>query len=143
MDCPCNQSAEILTEKWEYDTLRQNSSILLEQPKDGVLPKERTNELESMERLTQSPLGALGLELHHAAVKAALLHQLRRGALLGHMAVLQHHDVVGPRHGAHPMGDDQYCLAPEQAGEGGLDGAFVLHIQAGSGLVQQHHRRVL
>lgn len=49
MDCPCNQSIEILTEKWEYDTLRQNSSILLEQPKDGVLPKERTNELESME----------------------------------------------------------------------------------------------
>src|SRR5699024_9678383 len=49
MDCPCNQSIEILTEKWEYDTLRQNSSILLEQPKDGVLPKERTNELELME----------------------------------------------------------------------------------------------
>ena len=33
--------------------------------------------------------------------------------------------------------------ALEQAGESGLDGAFVLHIQAGSGLVQQHHRRVL
>ena len=49
MDCPCNQSTEILTEQWEYDTLRQNSSILLEQPKDVVLPKERTNELESME----------------------------------------------------------------------------------------------
>ena len=49
MDCPCNQSNEILTEKWEYNTLRQNSSILLEQPKDVVLPKERTNELESME----------------------------------------------------------------------------------------------
>ena len=49
MDCPCNQSIKILTEKWEDDTLHQNSSILLEQPKDGVLPKERTNELESME----------------------------------------------------------------------------------------------
>ena len=48
MDCPCNQSIKILTEKWEYDTLRQNSSILLEQPKDVVPPKERTNELESM-----------------------------------------------------------------------------------------------
>ena len=48
-DYHCNQSIEILTEKWEYDTLRQNSSILLEQPKDGVLPKERMNELESME----------------------------------------------------------------------------------------------
>lgn len=49
MDCPCNQSTEILTEKWEYDILRQNSSILLEQPEDGVLPKERTDELEQTE----------------------------------------------------------------------------------------------
>ena len=40
--------------------------------------------------------GALPLELHHAAVEAALLQQLRRGALLGHMAVIQHHDVVAP-----------------------------------------------
>ena len=46
---PAIRGIEILTEKWEYDTLRQNSSILLEQPKDGVLPKERMNELESME----------------------------------------------------------------------------------------------
>ena len=96
-----------------------------------------------MEGSTQPPLGALGLELHHAAVKAALLHQLRRGALLGYMAVLQNHDVVGSGHGAHPMGDDQHRLPPEQAGEGGLDSTFIFHIQAGSGLIQQHHRRVL
>ena len=30
----------------EYDTLSQNVSMLLEQPKDIVLPKEKTNELE-------------------------------------------------------------------------------------------------
>ena len=46
---PAIRGIEILTEKWEYDTLRQNSSILLEQPKDVVPQKERTNELESME----------------------------------------------------------------------------------------------
>ena len=43
---PAIRGIEILTEKWEYDTLRQNSSILLEQPKDGVPPKEKTKELE-------------------------------------------------------------------------------------------------
>ena len=91
----------------------------------------------------QPPLGALALELHHAAVEAALLHQFRRGALLGHMAVFQHHDVVGSCHGAHPVGNDQHRLALKQTGEGGLDGAFVLHVQAGGGLIQQHHRRVL
>ena len=93
-----------------------------------------------MEKLTQPPPGALVLKLHHAAVEAALLHQLRRGALLDHMAVLQHHDVVGPRHGAHPVGDHQHCLALKQTGEGGLDGTLVLHVQAGGGLVQQHRR---
>ena len=35
-----------LQKEWEYDILSQNISILLEQPKDIVLPKERTNELE-------------------------------------------------------------------------------------------------
>ena len=30
----------------EYDTLSQNVSMLLEQPKYIVLPKEKTNELE-------------------------------------------------------------------------------------------------
>ena len=30
----------------EYDTLSQNVSMLLEQPKDVVLPKEKSNELE-------------------------------------------------------------------------------------------------
>ena len=33
-------------EEREYDTLSQNVSMLLEQPKDIVLPKEKTNELE-------------------------------------------------------------------------------------------------
>ena len=46
---PAIRGIEILTEKWEYDTLRQNSSILLEQPKDVVPQKKRKNELESME----------------------------------------------------------------------------------------------
>ena len=35
-----------LQKEWEYNILSQNISILLEQPKDIVLPKERTNELE-------------------------------------------------------------------------------------------------
>ncbi len=35
-----------LQKEREYDILSQNISILLEQPKDIVLPKERTNELE-------------------------------------------------------------------------------------------------
>ena len=87
-------------------------------------------------------------ELHElgrsdAWIETALLHQFRRGALLDHTAVPQHHDVVGSRHGAHPMGDDQHRLVPEQAGEGGLDSALVLYIQTGGGLIQQHHRRVL
>lgn len=30
----------------EYDTLSQNVRMLLEQPKDIVLPKKKTNELE-------------------------------------------------------------------------------------------------
>ena len=33
-------------EEREYDTLSQNVSMLLEQPKDIVLPKEKMNELE-------------------------------------------------------------------------------------------------
>ena len=87
--------------------------------------------------------GALALELHHAAVEAALRHQFRRGALLGHMAVFQHHDMVGPPATVRiRWAMTRHRLAPEQAGEGGLDGAFVLHVQAGGGLVQQHHRRV-
>ena len=51
--------------------------------------------------------------------------------------------MVGSCHGAHPVGNDQHRLALKQTGEGGLDGAFVLHVQAGGGLIQQHHRRVL
>src|SRR5699024_6230852 len=35
-------------------------------------------------------------ELHHTAVEASAFHQLRRRALLGHAAVFQHHNVVGP-----------------------------------------------
>ena len=33
-------------EEREYDALSQTVSMLLEQPKDIVLPKEKTNELE-------------------------------------------------------------------------------------------------
>ena len=76
----------------------------------------------------QLPPGALTLELHHAAVEAAALHQLRRSSLLVYMAVFQHHDVVRPGHGTHPVGDDQHCLAGQQAGEGTL---HLGHIQAG------------
>ena len=47
------------------------------------------------------------------------------------MAIFQHHDVVRPGHGAHPVGDDQHRLAGQQAGEGSLHLGLVLHIQAG------------
>ena len=33
------------------------------------------------------------------------------------LAVLQHHDVVRPRHGAHPVGDDQHRLALQADGK--------------------------
>lgn len=87
--------------------------------------------------LFQAPLGALALQLHHAAVEAALLHQLRRGALLSYMAVLQHHDMVGPRHGAHPVGDHQHRLALKQTGKGTLYLCLVFYIQGSGRLVQQ------
>ncbi len=48
-----------------------------------------------------------------------------------------------PKQRTGKLGNDQHRLALEQAGKGGLDGAFVLHIQAGRGLVQQYDRRVL
>ena len=63
------------------------------------------------------------------------------GELLGHTAVLQHHDMVGPCHSAHPVGDDQHRFALKQTEAGGLNSAFVLHVQRSDGLVQQHHRR--
>ena len=91
----------------------------------------------------QPPPGALALKLHHAAVEAALLHQLRRGALLGHMAVLQHHDMVGSRHGTHPVGDHQHRLALKQTGKGALHLCLVFHIQGGCGLVQQDDGGIL
>ena len=94
-------------------------------------------------RLVQLPLGALALELHHAAVESAAGHQLGGGALLGHAAVVQHHDAVRPGHGAHPVGDDQHGFAGQQAGEGALDLGLVLHIQAGGGLVQQDDGGIL
>ena len=59
---------------------------------------------------TQLPLGAFTLELHHVPEQAALSHQRLRGALLRHLSVLQHHDVIRPGHGAHPVGDDQHQI---------------------------------
>lgn len=85
----------------------------------------------------QPPLGALGLQLHHPAVEAALFYQFRRAALLRHMAVLQYHDVVGSRHGTHPVGDDQHRLALKQAGKGTLHLCFVFYIQRSGSLIQQ------
>ena len=63
---------------------------------------------------TQLPLGAFTLELHHVPEQAALSHQRLRGALLRHLSVLQHHDMIRPGHGAHPVGDDQHRLASEK-----------------------------
>ena len=82
------------------------------------------------------------MEFHHTSVKAALLHQLRWGALLRYMTVLQHYDMVSTGYGTHPVGDDQHCLALEQAGEGFLNSALILHIQAGGGFIQENDRCV-
>ena len=59
------------------------------------------------------------------------------------MAIFQHHDVVRPGHGAHPVGDDQHRLACQQAGERPLHLGLVLYIQAGGGLVQQDDGGIL
>ena len=89
------------------------------------------------------PTGALTLEFHHTAVETSAFHQLHRRTLLGHTAVFQHYDVVGTRHGAHPVGNNQHRLACQQAGERTLHLCLVFHIQAGSGLVQQDDGGVL
>lgn len=60
--------------------------------------------------LPQLPLRRFSLQFYHTAVKSALLHQFRRGALLDHMAVLQHYDVVRTGYGTHSVGDYQHRL---------------------------------
>ena len=61
-------------------------------------------------QLSQLPLGTFTLEFHHVPEQASRRHKLRRGALLCHTAVLQHHDMIRTGHGAHPVGDDQHRL---------------------------------
>ena len=92
---------------------------------------------------SQLPPGRFFLKFHHTAVKTALFHQFFRSALLCHMPVFQHNDVVCPGDSTHPVGDDQHCLALKQAGESFLNSTFVLYIQAGSRLVKENDRCIL
>ena len=69
--------------------------------------------------------------------------QLCRAALLDHDASRQHHHLIRTGHGAHPVGDDEDGFVFYEPGQSLLNGSFVLHIQAGGGLVQQDDGRIL
>ena len=69
--------------------------------------------------------------------------QVGRTTFFRDCSVRQDHDLVSAADSAHPVGDDDHSLVPDQAGERFLDHGFVLHIQAGACLIQQDDRRVL
>ena len=69
--------------------------------------------------------------------------QLCRAALLGHDAARQHHYLIRPGYGAHPVGDDEDGFVFYEPGQSLLNGCFVLHVQTGGGFVQQNDGRIL
>ena len=69
--------------------------------------------------------------------------QLCRAALLGHDATRQHHHLIRTSYGAHPVGDDKDGFVFYEPRKSLLNGSFVLHVQAGGGLVQQNDGRIL
>ena len=73
----------------------------------------------------------------------AFLQQLRRRPLLGYCTILEHHDLVRTGDGTHPVGDNEDGLVPDEPRQRLLNGRFVLHIQTGSGFIQQNDRRIL
>ena len=50
--------------------------------------------------------------------------------------------AISPGYGAHPVGDDEDGFVFNEPGQSLLNGSFVLHIQAGGGLVQQNDGRM-
>ena len=66
-----------------------------------------------------APAEALGLDADEAGVEAARLHEFGVGAPFGHPSLIEHHDLVGARHGAEAMRDDEHLLG---------SGSTVIHI---------------
>lgn len=75
-------------------------------------------------------------------IQAVFLHQLFVGAALRHNAAIQDDDLIGIFHSPHPVGDNEDGFALYQMGDCLLNFRLVVHVQGGSGLVQQNHRRV-
>ena len=73
----------------------------------------------------------------------AFLQQLCGRTLLGYCTILEHHDLVRAGDSAHPVGDNEDGLVLNKSGKCLLNGCFVLHVQTGSGFIQQNDRRIL
>lgn len=91
----------------------------------------------------ECPALALGLELHHVGEDTVFLQQLCGRTLLGYCTILEHHDLVRAGDSAHPVGDNEDSLVLNKSGKCLLNGCFVLHVQTGSGFIQQNDRRIL
>lgn len=85
---------------------------------------------------------ALALQGHHASKLPACGHELSRRALLGHYAILEHHDLVGALHRAHAVRDHDDGLARQQSAQSLPHLYLILNVKTCRGLVQQHNRRV-
>ena len=93
--------------------------------------------------LNQRPALALSLELYHVGKNAALMQQLCRRSLFCYCSIFEHHNLICTGNRAHPVSDDEDGFVFNKPGQSLLNGSFVLHIQAGGGLVQQDDGRIL
>lgn len=69
--------------------------------------------------------------------KARLPPSAARESPVGPRGILQHHDVIRACDCAHAVGDDQYRLACQQAGQRALHLRLIFQLQACGGLVQR------
>ena len=60
------------------------------------------------------PILACTLQLHHMGIQAVLSIQGIGTPLFGHHTIGQHHNLIGSRHGAHPVGNDKHSFIVNQ-----------------------------
>ena len=92
---------------------------------------------------SERPARGLALQACHACEGTACSEKLRRCALLNNLASVQDDDLVRTHDRAHAVRDHDDGLVREEPAQRVLHFRFVLHVEAGRGLVQKDDGRVL
>ena len=71
--------------------------------------------------MLQSPACRLALLSPKPGIDTISFQQFLVGALLGYLALIKHHDIVGTHDGLEPVGDDDDGLFRDQSGDRLLD----------------------